>query len=54
MYYRDIKDKFDYNFTDIFMGFHCGNTCSTRICNPEMKYQRIKMASVMRTFGLPA
>ena len=23
------------------MGFHCGNTCSTKLCNPHLSYQRI-------------
>jgi L-fucose isomerase-like protein len=23
------------------MGFHCGNTCSTKVCNPHLSYQRI-------------
>ncbi len=41
MYDADIKGKFDYKHTDTFMGFHCGNTCSTRLVNYEMKYQKI-------------
>ncbi len=41
MYDASIQDKFDYKFTDTFMGFHCGNTCSTRINNPHLSFQRI-------------
>ncbi|MGN1103253.1 MAG: L-fucose/L-arabinose isomerase family protein, partial [Candidatus Coproplasma sp.] len=46
MYEKDIKGKYDYKFTDTFMAFHCGNTCSTRICHPEMKYQKIMARSL--------
>ena len=41
IYSEDIKGKFDYTSTDVFMGFHCGNTCSKMLCNPTMKYQKI-------------
>ena len=41
MFEESIKGKFDYKHTDTFMGFHCGNTCSTRLVNYEMKYQKI-------------
>ena len=41
MYEESIKGKFDYKHTDTFMGFHCGNTCSTKLANYEMKYQKI-------------
>lgn len=46
MYENDIKDKYDYKFTDTFMGFHCGNTCASRLCNPTMKYQKIMARSL--------
>ena len=46
MYIESIKDKFDYKFTDTFMGFHCGNTCSKKIVNPTMKYQMIMARSL--------
>ncbi|MCQ2800265.1 MAG: L-fucose/L-arabinose isomerase family protein [Bacilli bacterium] len=46
MYENDIKGKFDYKFTDTFMGFHCGNTCSKLLCKPEMKYQLIMARSL--------
>jgi L-fucose isomerase-like protein len=41
MYDESIKGKFDYKFTDTFMGFHCGNTCSTRVNDPHLSFQRI-------------
>ena len=43
MYEESIKGKFDYDwkFTDTFMGFHCGNTCSSKLAYHEMKYQKI-------------
>lgn len=46
MYQASIEGKFDYKFTDTFMGFHCGNTCASRLCNPEMKYQKIMARSL--------
>ena len=46
MYKKDIEGKFKYNFTDTFMGFHCGNTCAKRLCNPTMKYQKIMARSL--------
>ena len=46
MYKTDIEGKFDYKFTDTFMGFHCGNTCSKKICNPTMKNQLIMARSL--------
>ena len=41
MYKESIEGRFDYKFHDTFMGFHCGNTCSKKLCNPEMKNQMI-------------
>ena len=46
MYNASIKGKHDYKFTDTFMGFHCGNTCAGRLCNPTMKYQKIMARSL--------
>ena len=46
MYKQSIEGKYDYKFTDMFMGFHCGNTCSTRLCSPEMRYQKIMARSL--------
>lgn len=41
MYKTEIEGKFPYALSDTFMGFHCGNTCSKKLCSPEMKFQRI-------------
>ncbi|MCS7202427.1 MAG: fucose isomerase [Dictyoglomus sp.] len=39
---KESKDKIkDYKFTDLFMGFHCGNTPSCYLLNYSMKYQLI-------------
>lgn len=46
MYNASINGKYDYKFTDTFMGFHCGNTCASKICKPEMKYQKIMARSL--------
>ncbi len=46
MYNASIKGKYNYKFTDTFMGFHCGNTCASKICKPEMKYQKIMARSL--------
>lgn len=46
MYNASIKGKYGYKFTDTFMGFHCGNTCASRIYNPTMKYQKIMARSL--------
>jgi L-fucose isomerase-like protein len=41
---KDIIGK--YKPTDLFMGFHCGNTASCYLKNPEMKYQLIMKRSL--------
>jgi len=41
MYKTDIAGQFDYTLTDVFMGFHCGNTPACRLKKGEMKYQLI-------------
>jgi len=41
MYDAHIKEDFPYSETDVFMGFHCGNTPSCLMKDPEMKYQLI-------------
>ena len=41
MYNEDIKGKYDYTLQDVFMGFHCGNTASSKLSFCEMKYQKI-------------
>lgn len=43
IYDEDIKGKFDYKLTDTFMGFHCGNTPSCKMCDGcGVKYQLIQ------------
>ena len=46
MYESDIKGKFDYTHKDTFMGFHCGNTCSSKLTSCSMKYQLIMARSL--------
>ena len=41
MYKESIEGKFPYKFTDTFMGFHCGNTCSTKVRDAHLSFQRI-------------
>ena len=41
IYNEEIKGKFDYRQGETFMGFHCGNTCSSKLAFHEMKYQMI-------------
>ncbi len=43
MWESQIKGKFDYQLTDTFMGFHCGNTPSCKMCaDRAVKYQLIQ------------
>ncbi len=43
MYEESIKGKFDYEHTDTFMGFHCGNTPACKMCEDRaIKYQLIQ------------
>ena len=48
MYNEEIKGKFDYDYklTDTFMGFHCGNTASTKLAFCGMKNQKIMARSL--------
>lgn len=41
MYNEQIKDKYNYTHKDTFMGFHCGNTASSKLSFCEMKNQKI-------------
>jgi len=41
MYESNKKNLGDYKATDLFMGFHCGNTSICHLKNGEMKYQLI-------------
>lgn len=43
LYEKEIKGKFSYALTDTFMGFHCGNTPSCKLCaDRAIKYQLIQ------------
>lgn len=43
MYEAQIAGKYPYQHTDTFMGFHCGNTPSCKLCsNRAVKYQLIQ------------
>ena len=43
MWEAGIKGRFDYALTDTFMGFHCGNTPSCKMCSERaVKYQLIQ------------
>ena len=46
MYKAEIEGKFNYTHKDTFMGFHCGNTCTTKLSFHEMKYQKIMARSL--------
>lgn len=43
IYDMDIAGKYNYKLTDTFMGFHCGNTPSCKMCEDRaIKYQLIQ------------
>ncbi|MBR6135385.1 MAG: L-fucose/L-arabinose isomerase family protein [Clostridia bacterium] len=43
MWESEIKDSFPYSLTDTFMGFHCGNTPSCKMCSDRaVKFQLIQ------------
>ena len=43
MWEEHIKGKYDYTLTDTFMGFHCGNTPTCKLCaDRAVKYQLIQ------------
>ena len=43
MWEEQISGKYDYSLTDTFMGFHCGNTPSCKMCaDRAVKYQLIQ------------
>ena len=46
MYENEIKGKHNYSLKDTFMGFHCGNTASSKLSFCEMKYQLIMARSL--------
>ena len=46
IYSQDIQGKHPYTPTDVFMAFHCGNTASCKVTDPEMRYQKIMARSL--------
>lgn len=46
LYNEDIKGKFPYTPSDVFMGFHCGNTTTKKLSFCQMKYQLIMARSL--------
>lgn len=46
LYDGDIKGKFNYELTDTFMGFHCGNTNAKKLSSCEMRNQMIMARSL--------
>lgn len=46
LYESDIKPPTNYTQKDTFMGFHCGNTASSKLSFCEMKYQFIMARSL--------
>ena len=46
IYGEDIKGKFNYTSNEVFMGFHCGNTASTKLTFCEMRNQMIMARSL--------
>ncbi len=46
MFDESINGKFDYTHKDTFMGFHCGNTCSSKLSMCAMKNQKIMARSL--------
>lgn len=46
IYGEDINGKFNYTSNEVFMGFHCGNTASTKLTSCEMRNQMIMARSL--------
>ncbi|MCL2124602.1 MAG: fucose isomerase [Oscillospiraceae bacterium] len=46
IYNSFIKPKYAYRQRETFMGFHCGNTCASRLKNPKMGFQLIMKRSL--------
>ena len=46
IYTQEIKGKYEYTHKDTFMGFHCGNTASSKLSFCEMKNQKIMARSL--------
>lgn len=50
MYDAEIKGSTNYTLQDTFMGFHCGNTPSSKLSFCEMKYQKIMARTLPQEF----
>ena len=50
MYKEEIEGKYNYTQKDTFMGFHCGNTASSKLSFCEMKYQKIMADNKLRAY----
>ena len=50
MYEQEIAPKYSYTQKDTFMGFHCGNTCSSKLVSCEMCNQKIMARSLPAEF----
>ncbi|HIS52671.1 MAG TPA: L-fucose/L-arabinose isomerase family protein [Candidatus Onthomonas avicola] len=50
MYEQEIAPKYSYTQKDTFMGFHCGNTCSSKLVSCEMRNQKIMARSLPAEF----
>lgn len=48
MFIKDIENKFTYGENDIFMGFHCGNTSTQKLCDGKLGHHMI----MCRTAGM--
>lgn len=46
LYDSDIRGNYNYTLKDTFMGFHCGNTASSKLTSCAMKYQMIMARSL--------
>ncbi len=46
MFEKEVKPMTNYSLTDTFMGFHCGNTPSSKLAFCSMKYQKIMARSL--------
>ena len=53
MYDNVIKQKYSYRRRETFMGFHCGNTCASRLRNPKMSFQLIMKRSLEADMAEP-
>ncbi|MBE6936218.1 MAG: fucose isomerase [Ruminococcaceae bacterium] len=51
MYEEQIKGKYDYALNDTFMGFHCGNTPSCKLCDDRSIYYQLIQHRVLEPEG---